>query len=225
MIKFFWPFCLIIATNSTFYISQERAAELAEDFESEIPGSVDWLYRWAIDEQILDELHAVVNGNQNMTSRTKPESVAFFLFFQKPNIDVVEFSASMTRVFGSRIQPRFLARQFFTIKSTITVPNWFVSFLTFGRTHNWSKADLVARVCEQVSQMRILGQIDSRDIRFSSSDKRLRGLIFVWLRFGLPSPTDSEPPAIYNAVTKEWTLSQGNQREVFRRLAILGAED
>ena len=225
MIKLFWFFCFSVGVNGSLNLSPERATQLAQDFEQELPGSVDWLYRWAMDEYIVDELHAVVNGHINMTARTKPESVAFFLFYRNPEIDITEFAQRMVRVFGSSMTPKTLAQQFFTIRSTITVPNWYYSLLYNARAANLPKADVIAQVFGQVSHMRMTGQLAHREFLFGTCEKRLRGLTFIWLRFGLPCITDESSPSTFNHATREWTLSRDHQMEVFRRLAILGSEE
>jgi len=55
-----WLITTIVSSWASLNIPAERVAELAEEFERAIPGSVQWLYNWAREESIIDQLNMVV---------------------------------------------------------------------------------------------------------------------------------------------------------------------
>ena len=216
-----FPFLfIIVGAFATLNISTARVGELAEDFEREIPGSVDWLYKWARDEIIMDQLHAIVETG-DPGGHAKIESVAFYLFSVNPHMGIDEYAEHVNRIFGpSRVSPASISWQYNVVKSTVSVPLWFYSSLSSSLAINMTREAIIQHMIRIIELMRSTGRITDTDCRFPRQSKRVRGFIYIWLRYGLPSVENPALPAIFNRQTGEYIMTFDTQKDIFRRLAI-----
>ena len=221
-----WLITTIVSSWASLNIPAERVAELAEEFERAIPGSVQWLYNWAREESIIDQLNMVVEGSLNRSTLPSSdfmiESVAFYLFSINPNIGIDEYSQNMYRIVGpSRVTPASISRQYNIVKTTASVPYWFYSILSSCRAENIPREHIMVNLIHGIDRVRSMGRIRDGDYRFPKHNRRIRGLVYIWLYYGLASGTDTVSPSVFDSDTGEFVLTLETQQEVFRRLAII----
>ena len=113
---------LLWASHVTFATGSTVASELAQDLEREIPGSVNWLTRWAIIETALDKLEAIFNGRARPPRGYQDaRAVAYYTLSMNPEMLNEEFQQHMLRIFR---QPGLLSAEWkATAMSIFTVPD------------------------------------------------------------------------------------------------------
>ena len=216
----FWT---LTTSAVTLNITDDELLKLSNDLERDIPGSVDWLHRWAIDEQILEELVAIVDGRKSIPETTRPAAIAAFLFSLNPEIPLVVFMDIMVRIFAHHtpvIPTHELVQLYFRLEASKAIPDWLYQHLTKTTSAGLSKDLIFASSMEMISTMKDDGIVDPRDIRFSQRKKQVQAYLAPWVLTGV-SNSDRDRLIVHNAETWECFLRKEFQSHNFQRIALL----
>ena len=220
-------FCTIFSgvgliTAHTFNFTEERISQLSNVLEYELPGSVDWLHEWAIDESISEELEAVVDGRNRPSPEMKKGSVAMFLFSLNPDIPLFIFMGILDRIYGSaNSTTEEILRYYLRMSASRSIPDWLYRHLREAKAVQLPRDQVHVTVSKLVAFMQRIGRIDPRDSRFNSGSDAIRSLTALWLRVGFTTNTLSPQPVEFNPTSQEWVLTRSTSQETFRHLAIM----
>ena len=222
----FLPFLLLNFALGSLNISKKRISELADEFEAEFPGSVDWLQQWAVAEYELDKMKDLFEGQKislplpNYTSRFAI-ATTFYILSTNPDMSVVEFAGHVARLLGPNCaKTSFVQKTYQSAQSTLRVPDWFFSHIIMSRAAGLSKEAMYESLYEFVGNMRNGGAIATDDLRFSNGDGKIRGLAHLWNRFGFQRPGEKELPAVMDHDTLEWVLRQNVKTEALQYMTL-----
>ena len=148
-------------------------AELAAEMEREVPGSLDYLYRWSVMEQAIDVIKLVFDGSRPPHKALDDgKAVAYFTLSTNPDMTDAEFEHHMNRIFKKQnlVSTEWKA----STLSALSVPHWFVVELLIRR----EVGDTLTQATQHMS----------REVQERNTDiPNLTYTVSVWWLFGLPT--------------------------------------
>lgn len=213
-------FFLVNLVAGSLRFPPDVATNLADALEFEVPGSVQWLYKWAVSEEYLDKMQALFDGQSPPVSTATLRfamAASFFILSTNPDMDLVEFATHFRRIIPDEryTSAESIASSYERALSIFHVPDWFYQHVLLSRAAGMDKEAVYATLNTLVRIMRDSGTIRSDDALFNADAQKVRGLAHLWLRFGCPS--SAEEPPVYLDINKfEWIMKLPTRKEALR---------
>ena len=222
-------FCLLLLVNlvsASITFFPESVSKLAADLEAEVPGSVQWLYEWAVAEELLGKMGDLFDGKSRLVQNASPKfatAVSFFIMSTNPEMTFVEFVTHFRRIIPDvqYASVEFVSSSYYQGLTPLRVPDWFYQHLLVSRATGLKKDEIYASANTLAQTMRDGGAIKTDDPLFTPNERKVRGLAHLWLRFGFASPADQEAPVSLDINTMEWVMKPDIQKEALRYMTLV----
>ena len=205
-----------LVSGSGFRMTEEEIADFATIMEIEIPGSVDYLTRWAQDEAALDNFERILNGQiPAPTSARFRGEMCMFILSTNPRIEPEEIVARLNSI-GITASVSEMAELVAVARAPTRLPVWLYNLFLNAHTQNSSWRTVYPEMERNINYFKRRGWIASTDRRFKGGARRWYTMYFLWEYFCIEKPF----AASLDPVTQEWVMSEQTQQDVFRYTAI-----
>jgi len=213
---------LFVSSTSIVAGSASFIHDLASSFENDIPGSVDWLVQWALEEALLDRYIAVVHGNTTLAPNAPLITAihaSYLLHYENPELPVDELEKilavgiAQNRIMTTQSDAGKISR---TLESMSTLPDSLFRIMFPAYTKYGSNVQMIAvetRKTLAVSPNRNYGAhaVVLRD------ETQLMRFIRAWLTYCFES-LNSVPTCYKDG--HMWRLLPDTRRGLFRHIAL-----
>ena len=185
----------------TTLITSTSPASFGEAMEKEIPGSLEYLARWALMEKTIDKLELIFRGKQPPPRGDRDvRMVAYYTLSTNPDMLEEEFQHHMVRIFKtSNLVPSTWRLKILEIFS---VPRWLFTEM-FVRKHSSVDHKTTLRDIVLFVRDRMQSNPDSR----FSDDPSIRTTVMIWWLFGLPASPEATYPAQFDPTTDSYIMT------------------
>ena len=196
--------------------------KFADEMESSFPGSIDWLYKWALEEIVYHHLEAIFDGRTELPINCSPNrcvSMIAFILSKNPKMNVENVVGHFARIFGTSRHADAIVKSVEQTKAILSVPDWFYQHLNTTVASGIPRDEIYQSLYQLVDQKKLENRVGTDDVRFNQGDGRIRGIAHIWLKYGFCF-SDDECPVDFDSARFEWVMKPQTRIDALRYLAL-----
>ena len=204
------------AVPGSLQMTNEQITTLAQSMEQDIPGALEYLSQWALDEAEVDIFENVLNRviPPPASARFRGE-LCMYLLSKDPTLEPEQVCARLQNV--GIIMGIAEAQELVAAARALTrIPAWLYHIFRSAYDRNLAWRDIFPELSRNIDYWKRKGFIQNNDRRFKGGAKRWYTLYYLWTRFCMIS----QSAASFDTTTNEWVMSLETQQAVFSYTAI-----
>ena len=204
-------------------LTQEYIDQFTSNLNNEFPGSVDMLYRWALEEEALDTLEQKFQYTSIDSHHGLQTSMALYILSKDPLMSEERLDGELRRIFGPQSIEKNMAKRLMRSSRAFTsVPVWYHSYWYNVQLNRIGFNEAMEGLYTLIATQKALGVIPPGDVRFSMTGGPAGALARTWKMFCLRDYNGTGAPPFVSALgsNTDLTMTIETRKKAYQFLAI-----